>query len=261
MPSHATNNLGSIIKVFRYQPLGWSDAARLFLPGSLAVLIPLLYGLSRARFGILYYGSVAAEHWSRPWFLLAMIAASVLVFAAISRILASRRYLIAYERGLVLNLGGKKYTLRWEEIAGVTTETIHKRVLSISLRPNVQGVIYPNIGKPVRLDNSLQDLPELLTILKAKLYPRLLPHLQSNFQSGQWLHFGLLAIQDRGIKLLNQRKPKLARPIPWSHVAHMNIESGFLVVELSDRPRLKLPVSKIPNIELLLQLIKLGVNS
>ena len=149
----------------------------------------------------------------------------------------------------------------WEEIAGVTTETIQNQLLGVILRPHIQGYIYPNIGKPVRLDNTIQNLSELLTILKAKLYPRLLPRLQSNLQSGQWLHFGLLAIQHKGIKLLNKHRPNRAQSIPWSQITYVNIESGFIVVELSDRPRLKLPVSKIPNIELLLQLIKMGVNS
>ena len=240
--------------------MGWSDAVTLILPGSLGVLTPLLYGLARARYGFINYGPVAADHWSRPWYLLATIAYLIFTFVAISRIRASRRYIAVYERGLVLNLG-RKNILGWDEVAGVTTESVRNQFLGISSRPYVQGTIYPNIGKPVRLDNAIQNLPELLTILKAKLYPRLLPHLQSNLRSGQWLHFGLLAIQHKGIKLLKKHKPNRAQPIPWSQITHINIESGFLVVELSDRPRLKLPVSQIPNIELLLQLIKMGVNS
>lgn len=240
--------------------MDWSEAVTLILPGILGVLTPLLYGVARARYGILNYGPVAADQWSRPWYLLAIIAYLIFAFVGISRIMASRRYFAIYEGGVAHNLG-RKMTFAWEEIAGITTETTQNQFLGILLRPYVQGYIYPNIGEPVRLDNAIQNLPELLTILKAKLYPRLLPRLQSNLESGQWLYFGSLAIQQKGIKLLNKHPSNRAQAIPWSQITFVNIESGYMVVELSDRPRLKLPVSKIPNIELLLQLIKMGVNS
>jgi hypothetical protein len=162
--------------------------------------------------------------------------------------------------GLQLSLG-RKQILRWEEIAGVSTEITRYHILGIFSGPRMHGIIFPNTGKPIHLSNAIQNLPELLTILKAKLYPRLLPHLQANLQSGQWLYFGPLAIQHKGIKLLIQDMPEQAKTIPWSHVSHVDVNSGFLVVELLDQPDLKLPVSQIPNIELLLQLIQLGVKS
>ncbi len=259
VPPSPRKTLGTLIRVFRHRPLGWIEALSIMLPGGLAVLLPLFYGFGRARYAAGNFGPVAANHWSMPWYILAGVAFVVLLLAAIIRIRKSGRFVAVHANGLRLNLG-KKQALRWEQIAGISTETVRYHFLVISSSPRMRGVIYPNTGKPIHLSNAIQDLPELLTMLKAKLYPRLLPNLQANLDNGQWLHFGRLAIQDKGIKLLNHM-PKQDQPIPWSHVTHVDVNSGFLVVELSDRPQLKLPVSQIPNIELLIQLIQLGVNS
>jgi len=232
----------------------------LILPGSVAVFAPLIYGFSRYSYAIGQFGPVAAERWSRPWYILAVVAALIFLFAAIIRIRTSRHSIAVHQNGLRLLLGQEKYLL-WEEIAGVSTQATRYHFLGISFDPNIQGVIYPNTGKPIHLNNAMQNLPELLTLLKAKLYPRLLPHLQTNLNNGQWLHFGPLAIQQKGIILIGRSTPRPTQPIPWSHVTSVNVDSGFLVVELSDQPCLRLPVSKIPNIELLLQLIQPGVNS
>jgi hypothetical protein len=250
--------LGGLIRVFRHRPLGWIEALTLILPGGLAVLTPLLYGLRRAHYAAMYFGPIAADHWSRPWYILAGIAFVVFLVLSIYRFRKSRQYIAVYAGGLRLNLA-QRGALRWEQIAGISTDTVSYHILGISTRSHLRGTIYPNTGEPIHLTNAIQDLPELLTVLKAKLYPRLLPNLQANLNGGQWLHFGQLAIQNRGIKLLNHR-PKQDQTIPWSHVTHVDVTSGFLVVELCDRPQLKVPVSQIPNIELLIQLIQLGVN-
>lgn len=259
MPSSAKKTLGPLIRVFHSRSLVWKDGLTLVLPGSVAVFAPLLYGLFRYRYAIGQFGPAAAEGWSRPWYILAVVAALIFLITAIIRIRTSRRYIAVHQNGLRLSLGRKAY-LMWEEMAGVSTQATRDHFLGFSLNPHMQGVIYPNAGKPIQLTSAIQELPELLTLLKAKLYPRLLPNLQTNLHNGQWLHFGPLAIQHKGIKFIRNNTTRSSPPIPWSHVTSVNVDSGFLVVELSDQPRLKLPVSKIPNIELLLQLIQLGVN-
>jgi hypothetical protein len=260
VPSSNSKPLGASIHIFRHRQLGWLEALTLMLPGGLAVLLPLFYGYGRARFGTERFGVVAAEQWSRPWYLLACIAFIVFLLVAIIRIRDSSKYIAVHIGGLRLNLGNNR-SLSWEQIAGVSTETVRYEFLGIKWSPRMRGVIFPSAGKPIRLTNAIQDLPELLSILKARLYPRLYPDLQANLHNGQWLHFGPLAIQRKGIKFLNHIRFKQEQPIPWSQVTHVDVNSGFLVVELSDQPRLKLPVSQIPNIELLIQLIQLGVNS
>jgi len=246
--------------VFRYRPLGRRDIFTLIIPGSLSVLAPLLYGFWRLRQGLLNYGPVAAGYWSRPWYILAVVAALVFIYAAIARIQSAGHFVIVYEGGLGLKLK-RRHALRWEEMAGVSTETTGYHFLGIPLGQGYQGMLHPNTGKPIRLTNAIQDLPELLTLLKARLYPRLMPHLKANLESGQWIYFGPIAIRRDGFALRKRGKFPTSQPVPWSRLRRLDVTSGYLVVELSDQPHRKLPVSQIPNVELLLQLIQLGVNT
>jgi hypothetical protein len=258
VPSLPKKSLGRPIQVFRYRPLDWKDALTLILPGTLAVLVPLLYGFRQYRYAA-HFGPVASAHWSRPWYALAALALIIFIFAAILRIRSSRRFISVHPAGLQLGLS-RRQTLRWEEIAGVATLAASYHFLGIPLVVRYQGIIYPNTGKPVRLTSAIQNLPDLLSMLKAYLYPRLLPNLKSNLEDGQWLHFGPIAICREGVHLSTRRATKKYDLIPWSSVRRVNVTAGLLVVELSDQPNRKIPVARIPNFELLLQLIDEGVH-
>ena len=253
-------NLGRLIRRFHFRPMGFRDAGTVLLPGTLAVLVPLYYGYARAHYAKVYYGPVAMDQWSRPWYALALIALLIFLILGVLRIIASRQSVSVYERGLRLSFGPQK-NLRWEEIAGLATETSHYHFFGISLKNSFQGMIYPNIHKPIRLTNNIQDLPELLTLIKARLYPRLLPNLVANLEKGQSLHFGPLAMRKDGLILSNKKTSNVGQTVPWVRLQSVDVVSGYLVVELSDHTRRKLPISKIPNIELLLQLIQQGVNA
>lgn len=260
MPGPEIKQLGRLIRIYRSQPLGWKDFFFLILPGALAVIIPLAYGYTRFRTAHLGYGPVAAQLWSRPWYVLALVALSVFIVAAIARIQSTRQFVAVHEQGLYLALN-RKAMLRWGEIAGVSLKSTRYHLLGKQFKENYSGTLYPNTGKSIHLSDAIQNLPELLSLLKARLYPRLLPHLQANLESGQWLFFGPLAIQKDGLKLTGTGLLSRSQSIAWTQVAHIDVSSGYLVVELSDKTSRKLPVSKIPNIELLLQLIRMGVNS
>jgi len=231
----------------------------LILPGLCVVGLPLWYGFMRFRMAQAGYGPVAANLWSRPWYALAIVSLGIFIFVSIVRIRQTWRFVAVYDKGLRLSLK-RKQSLRWEEIAGVSMETVRYHLAGIQLGSGYSGVLFPNRGKPIALPGAIQDLPELLTLIKARLYPRLLPHLQANLESGQWLYFGPLAIQKEGIQISGASAFDRKRSVDWAQVERINILSGYLVVELSDKTTHKLPVSKIPNIELLLQLIQTGVN-
>src|SRR5512144_142244 len=98
-PLTAKKPLGGVIRIFRHRLLGWIEALLLILPGGLAVLTPLFYGFGRARLAARYFGPVAADHWSRPWYILAGIALVVFLVAVIFRLRKSRQYVAVYAGG------------------------------------------------------------------------------------------------------------------------------------------------------------------
>ncbi len=247
MPSHS-KSLGPLLALSRRHPLRWIDFFTWIALGIVSVLLPLLYGFYRRNNAYKNFGPVAATIWSRPWFVLALFALIVFLILAIYRLLLTRRFVAVHKRGVRLSLSKQK-TLLWAEIAGIATNTTQYQFIGRSLITRHFALLYPNIGKPIHLDNSLQELPELLTLLKAKLYPRISPVLQSDFNQGKWLHFGPISIQQNIIQI---NKKQYA----WSDVEHISVNRGKLNIYTNPETKHTLPVSKIPNIELLLQIIQ-----
>ena len=248
--------MGPQIEVYHAQSPGLVGFLLLSLAGILGVISPLAYGLWRYNYAYTQHGPVAAEHWSRSWFLLSWLALATFAMLTFYRLLASRCFVIVHKNGLRFRLD-TFFTriLLWKEIAGVSNSFTQEVFLNLPLYKRQQATLYPNVGRPVHLRGDLQNFPDLISRIKASLYPRLYPGLSAGFHAGQWLYFGPLSVQSQGLRL--------ATTIPWPQVDRLEVREGCLVIALNGqgiRPDpLKIPVSQIPNLELLLQLVQQGV--
>lgn len=243
-----SKSLGPLLVYASHRPLRWFDFFTWVLLGTVAVLLPLLYGFYRQQYAYRNFGPVAAATWSRPWYILAITAIITFFILAIYRLLLTRRFVAVYKHGVKLALSGHK-VLSWKEIAGIASSVTQYKFLGRPLRINYHAKLYPNLGKPIHLDNSLQGLPELLTHIKAKLYPRITPSLRSDFNQGKWLHFGPISIQQWTIRI---RKKQYS----WSEIENISVNRGKLIIETNSNIRHTLQVAEIPNIEILLQIIQ-----
>ncbi|MCI0519029.1 MAG: hypothetical protein L0Z70_02085 [Chloroflexi bacterium] len=257
MPPTQKSSLGPLIALYRYRPLGRAEWLTLIAPGTVAVLSPLFYGLYRSRYAYAQFGPAAAYAWAQPWYLVSLAALLVFAIACFARLRQSQHFIAVHKHGVYFSLS-RSQRLTWNQISGVAAHTVHHHFLGVSLGDSYRGVIFPTVGKPIPLAGGIANLPELLSRLKARLYPRLLPELRSRWLAGEWLFFGPLAVQRQALRLY-RRGRKSPHTFPWSQVNRLDVHDGQLVVEFFDRPRLKLPVYTIPNIEILLQLVRLGV--
>lgn len=259
-------DLGPLVRRFAGRGFGWRDLWSLALPGTLGVLAPLGYGLQRSDYAYAQYGPVAADFWGRPWFALAALAAIIFALLLLYRLLLRRTYVAIHQEGLHLHLRPfHNRSIRFNQIAGIATAILQDRFLGLALHTAYQAVLYPNVGRPIRLNESLAELPELSACIKERLYAQLKPRLHANLAAGQWLYFGPLSIQAQGIRL-PRRWPRRSGPtIPWKALERITVQSGYLMVELNHHARsgrLKpIPVSHIPNLEILLDLLQQGVTA
>ncbi len=256
MSSVSTKSLGTLIEIHRYRPLKNVDIFTLILPGILAVLCPLGYGAYIASYGYAHYGPVAAQFWSRPWFGLAIIALLIFLTLGIYRLIIARRFVALHQNGLLLNLS-KRQRLTWDQIEAISSSTTAKKFLSITLQTRYRGILFPNIGTPIQLDPTIENLPNLLTRIKAKLYPRLLTKLKAELHKGKWLYFGKIAISNTGVRIFDSAKQDT---IPWEHVRHLTIQAGYLLIEQQDSQLIKYKIADIPNLDLLLEIVQSDID-
>jgi Family of unknown function (DUF6585) len=250
-------SLGSQIALHRNRPFSGRGLWWSLLAGGLAVLAPLAYGFYRAQYAYAKYGPVAARFWSRPWYLLAGVALFLLVILLVLRARSSRRYVAVHQNGLRIHLSRRQqYT--WGQISGIASGALETRLLGKTLRTSYWAEIFPMADKPIRLDNSLEGLPELLTRIKANLYPRLMPAMRQAFQEGKRLYFGPFSVSKEELRLEAKEPPW--RTVPWEQVEAVSVEAGMLEIKTKDSDKIRLPVARVPNLELLLQIIQTGVN-
>jgi hypothetical protein len=260
--SKIENELGRLQADYRGAKPGLWNA--LLLPASgLAVLVPLGYGLWRANVAYIQYGSVAANIWGRPWFVLSALASACFLMLAGYRLYLLRRHVAVYKNGLRLRLGLiRSQTFLWRELSGISSAIVQERFLHLPLRTTHQAALFPHQGKPVQIHGPLQEMPALIARLTASLYPRLLPDLREQFTSGKWLVFGSVAVQRQGIAFQSDRErssSRLPALIPWDAVAEIDVQAGRLVIRLRDGHHRRIPVIKIPNLEIMLELVHQGV--
>jgi hypothetical protein len=244
-----------MVASYRWRPLRRFELLALLLLGALAVFLPLAYGYLRMQYAATNYGPAAAQAWSQPWYALSGAAVLCALILFLLRWMASRRRVAVHQRGLVLAASRKKF-IPWSELEGVAFGSTQTHFLGIPLRNRQTARLYPAVGKPIRLPDSVENMAELLTRIKAALYPRLLPRMQAAFEAGKTLYFGSLAITQSNLRLAGEEP---MRSLPWEQIAHIGVQSGMLEIHLTSEEKIRMPVQDIPNLELLLQIIQSGV--
>lgn len=242
--------LGPLIALYPHRRRITTGLLAFYVPGILLVLAPLGYGIYQAGYAYTHFGPAAADDWSRPWYLLSLGILLIFILAALLWTRRLYRSVAVHHNGLRLALP-RPLELRWTQIAGIASQIQREHFFGLTLRTRQQVWLFPTLGRPVRLD-PLPDLNELVTQIKAHLYPRLLPNLRKDFNTGAWLQFGPIAIQARGLRANG-------REYPWEEIDQVTIRKGDLVISFADRvkrPPRRLAAGSIPNLELLIQILQ-----
>lgn len=215
---------------------------------TLMILFGLLgYGLWQVYLGYVQFGPAAMAAWGDPWFTAAAWAAIPFFLLTIRAVVLARREVLVMKQGLVFNGMGKK-PLAWNNLQGVAVEDIRYHLLTMTLRTRRRVTLFPTTGTSISLDDRFHDLSELAEKIKTHLYPLLVPELQKQLQANQWVYFGPLRLNHNELDTGKQT-------CPWEQITSLRVHTGFLRIERTGLRPLQIPSAKIPNVELLLQLV------
>ena len=244
-----SKGMGNLARGYPARPLRGGELARLLVLGCLAGLGPLGYGLWQARVIQAERGVVAAQSASQVSYGLALVGVGVFGLLVILRLAAKRGFVAVHENGLaVRHAWGPARWLSWNAISGIASEQDAQYFLGWQVGVRYRATLFPTTGKAVRLPDGLEDYPELISRLKASLYPRLLPSLAADLQAGKNLYFGRLAISRRGLTCGGRRWT-------WAEVEYLDIRNGRLEIKPAAQRVLRFSCAQIPNLELFMQLV------
>lgn len=238
------------------------------LAGLACVGLPLAVGCDQYYNGYTQYGPAMAEKWSLTWLSLASLTAAVLLAVFSLCGYRARQAIGLHKNGIILYRPFRPpLLLHWQILSGVIFATTEDRWRDRPLYTRQHAWIRLHNGRRINLAHFShpKDLPELVSRLKTRYYPYWLPQLQANLQAGQWLRFGPLAIHSQGLRVapfgLDPLKGWRTQSWRWDQVNHMTIENGNLVIEFRPLARKEIPVTQIPNLEMLWQLLRTGIIS
>jgi hypothetical protein len=242
-------DLGPLLRTYRGHPIGWRNICVFYLPGILVGIALLIFSLYRYQFAYAHYGPVVAFSTCLPWFLISSLLCLFVVVAFAIRFQQTKSTISLHQYGVTLGISPyRKRRLPYQNIGGISTDFKQAGVLHSASSPHLQATLYPLKGNPIRLPTYLQDYPDMISHIKASLYPRLLPALIGSFQANQWVKFGSISIQKQGFRLDR-------RYTPWKDIKQIQIQNGYLVVTLKDQKICSVPTRQIPNLELLLHIV------
>ncbi|MFO8036169.1 MAG: DUF6585 family protein [Anaerolineales bacterium] len=248
-------SLGSQVTTFAVQPLGWRHFFLLFIPLCLVALSLVGVGYWRAIYGYTNFGPATALFWGQPWFLSAAFLTIAILLYALWRIHHAHTWVKVYVRGIIVHRPpSRKRTLRWEEIAGLSTSTTKRSFLGWKSGLRHTLTLHPTQGPSIQLNHRIKHLEDLIIILKKQVYPRLIKQLKEAFQANKDLHFGALSISKTYLSYQE-------KDIPWTYIQGITAANGYLIIRLSPQKHFEIPSEKIQNMELLVKLIKEEVQS
>lgn len=185
-----------------------------------------------------------------PFIIIPLISSNI--FLNILKLLNNAITIYTCEGGFILKQSAKKFrVIHWDEVESMRS-TLTYAPGSFFSRHRIDFISCHD-GYTLAFHGARKSLSELQKTLEEQLTRRCLPFLLADYQAGQTLHFGPLAVNRQG---LNVRDTALA----WEYVADISLvkDQQLVISQSGEQPTiwLTLPALKIPNLSLLLALFK-----
>jgi hypothetical protein len=264
------NPLGELKTIYRGRQLGRRGRVLLWIGTMLA--LGFFLAVNAWRLFRSYPSDLALIQGEADfWLLVAYLALLILGTAFSLKYFESKRFIAIHENGIRWRMSGlRRHQLFWDQIAGIATAVIQEQFINIPLRCHHLGILYPIGRDPIIFQETVPDAPEMIAKIKEKFYPHLKSRLEAQSLTDQPLWFGPVVVLSDGLHVprrisnhdfyLHLPRRINSRAIPWQDIRYLAVQCGMLVVKSGNYGTKHIPVSQIPNLELLLELIEQKVN-
>ncbi len=263
---HTKSVLGREIGLFIQTPMPRPYRFFLMLLGMVAVLLPLILGVMQFQIMDQKYGYNAALQRSQVWIFLSIVSFILFFLFILIRSRHSTGFVALHQYGIRYRLNKKRiYWLLYQNISGLQEELIQEKLFFIPIRQRCFINILPKNSKIIRLTSPIANLPELYASLKRMVNPFLLRATESAVNSGQWVEFGEVKVNQSQFCYRDQI-------IHLGQIHEISIHSGKLRIMVNPQAysslkslhqtqlyysqEIYIPLSKIVNLEIFLAIMQ-----
>jgi hypothetical protein len=215
-------------------------------------VLAFAFAIWRWYFAYRHFGPAVVWRWSSP----ALAASAGLALAGTLGAIALWRSqgvtATVGPRTLTIQRGGALTTIPWEQIEEIYTSAVRYGLFAATQGGRARLTLRLADGPRIRFSDAMQDLPQLGDAIKGRVYPRLLEKKLDAFNRGEAISFGPLSLAPTGFKLRSTQ-------LGWDKLESAALREGYLEVvpkTSEHRRRFRVPASKVPNVDLSLQLIQ-----
>ncbi len=240
-------------------PKAWFPVKNRHRIGNLTIALVMLGGAALAVLYGIYDASVALRKHG-----LAMVDDRLflpLVIAGILSLLGAlagwgayanwNKGVFLYEKGFVLRTRRGLETWAWNEIAAFTAAIIRHYTNGIYTGTTHTYALLNKQGRRLVLSDVFKDVEKLAAFLEQAITPLLYERAAAQYNSGQTVVFGPVAVSKAGIQVGK-------KVYPWSEVSEVSIHQGILKVSKKGGgwfSGASAAVSTIPNLRVLLSIL------
>ncbi len=184
--------------------------------------------------------------------IIAFILAAIGLLAGWGAYANWKKGVIIYDRGLAYNDRKGLQTWRWEDILSMTSAiTRHYHNGIYTGTTHVYTLLNPQ-GQKLTLADSVSKVEDLAKSIETNIFPLLYARAADQYNTGQPLVFGPVAISKQGIAVGK-------KTFPWTDVKEVSIQQGLLKVSKKDGGWFSgagASAAAIPNLPILLSILQ-----
>lgn len=229
-----------------------SQAQVVATAGISLALVAAAMGIWAGAFALGHYGQAAVPRWISVWSWSAGLLALAAALALIRLFLLRKEWVRIYPSGLAVRDSGGVVFVPWDEIHELQFRLVRYGLPVLASKQ--EGTMLLRFGerRQARLTHALEGFDSVVQQVKQAVYPRLLEEYTQTFNAGGELAFGPVRMSSAGVSVRRTT-------IPWQELDAVSLDRGVMRITQrrnGRRPAFSFPSSRIPNIDLCVQLIQ-----
>lgn len=225
---------------------------REFRPGRGGVRLRLGVGGTLAGVGLLT--DVLAASAVQPYW--GMVALLGVLFPAVGAAMLVGSYrerglrFEVFEDGIVEHRGGKQRRVRWEDVVSITSDVRQANRRGDREKASERHVLHSRTGIELVFTTGVDDLTELLGLLRTRTLPFLLPAALQKIDSGDEVAFGEFNVSKAGIRTDYQTAG-------WNEIEGMDVVDDYqLVIKGKGATWMETRMVNVPNMHVLFAVVE-----